>query len=78
MLRDLGDLPPTLDTAQASRLLGVSKDLLWRLAREGTAPVEPLRLGSTLRWPTARLAAVLGVDPRTATERSTEPEDAAS
>lgn len=60
-LSEIHDLPATLDTAQAADLLGCSRDHLWKLAREGTAPIEPLRLGSSLRWPTARLAAVLGI-----------------
>jgi predicted DNA-binding transcriptional regulator AlpA len=57
------ELPPTLDTAQAAKWLGCSSDLLWDLARTGQAPVEPLRLGARrLRWPTARLLEVLGIE----------------
>lgn len=61
-LADVASLPPTLTTAQAAEMLGVGRDHLWKLAREGTAPVDPLRLGSSLRWPTAKLAALLGVE----------------
>lgn len=60
---ELADLPPTLDTSAAAELFGVSTDHLWALAREGRAPVEPLRLGRTLRWPTAKVLAVLGIEP---------------
>lgn len=66
-LADVAGLPPTLTTEQAAEMLGVSKDHLWKLAREGTAPVEPLRLGASLRWPTARLADLLGLDLTTPT-----------
>jgi len=50
------DLPPTLDTAQAAELLGVSADLLWKLVRTEpeSLPVQPLKLGRCLRWRPAR------------------------
>jgi hypothetical protein len=60
-LDELGALPPTLDTPQAAELLGCGPDHLWALAREGSAPVEPLRLGRKLRWPTAQLLELLGL-----------------
>lgn len=58
---DFAALPVTLNTGQAAEMLGVSRDHLWKLAREGRAPIEPLRLGATLRWPTALLADLLGL-----------------
>lgn len=61
-LGDVVDLPPTLDTHQAAELLGVGVDHLWRLARQRSAPVEPLRLGRALRWPTKPLLERLGLD----------------
>ena len=60
-LDEVGDLSPTLTSVQAAELLGVSVDHLWALARSGEAPVVPLRLGRTYRWPTARLLALLGL-----------------
>lgn len=63
ILADLDALPATLNTSQAAELLGISRDHLWALARAGDAPIEPLRLGRALRWPTARLAALLGIEP---------------
>lgn len=60
-LADVDDLPTVLDTETAADLLGISADTLWRLAREGEAPIEPLRLGRALRWPTARLLDLLGL-----------------
>lgn len=59
---DVGNLPPTLSTAQAAELLGISVDLLGDLARADAAPVAPLRLGRRYRWPTARLFELLGLD----------------
>jgi excisionase family DNA binding protein len=61
-LSDVGSLPPTLSTEQAAELLGVGVDHLWRLARDGEAPVTPLRLGHRLRWPTSSLLRLLGMD----------------
>lgn len=60
-LADTSTLPAALTTDQAAELLGVSPDLLWRLARDGEAPVEPLRLGRVIRWPTAALLDLLGL-----------------
>lgn len=61
-LAEFGQLPATLDTPAAARLLGVSTDLLYRLVREGGCPVEPLRLGRAIRWPTLRLVEVVGAE----------------
>lgn len=71
-LRDALDLPAALDTKEAADLLGCSADLLWKLAREGDAPVEPVRLGRALRWPTARLLELLGLERDTAPGGGTE------
>jgi predicted DNA-binding transcriptional regulator AlpA len=60
--REVEQLPVSLDTEQAAALYGVSRDHLWKLAREGRAPVEPLRLGRALRWPRALVLASLGLD----------------
>ena len=61
-LADVSALPPTLTSAQAADMLGCSTDHLWSLVRRGEAPIEPLHLGRSLRWSTAKLAALLGVD----------------
>jgi predicted DNA-binding transcriptional regulator AlpA len=61
-LADLADLPPTLSTEQAAQVFGVGVDHLWALARAGTAPVEPVRLGRRLRWPTTLVMRSVGVD----------------
>jgi predicted DNA-binding transcriptional regulator AlpA len=61
-LSDLGGLPPTLNTEQAADLFGVGVDHLWKLAREGRAPVEPLRLGRALRWSTAACLRSVGIE----------------
>ncbi len=61
-LDDVSRLPTVLTTDEAAPLLGVTKDFLWQLAREGTAPVQPLKLGRVYRWPTAPLLALLGLN----------------
>ena len=62
-LADVGDLPPTLSTEEAAAVWHVSVDHLWHLARQGTAPIEPLRLGRALRWPTVAVLRSVGLDP---------------
>jgi predicted DNA-binding transcriptional regulator AlpA len=54
---------PTLTTAEVAELWRTTRDHVWRMAREGTAPVTPLRLGSRqLRWPTRPVLQSLGLD----------------
>jgi predicted DNA-binding transcriptional regulator AlpA len=60
---EVGSLPATLTSEETAELLGVSVDHVWALAREGSAPVAPLKLGRVYRWPTARLLALLGLGP---------------
>jgi predicted DNA-binding transcriptional regulator AlpA len=62
-LQWLGDLPATLSTEEAAGLFGCTVHTLWKLARAGTAPVEPLRLGRAVRWPTLAVLHSLGIDP---------------
>lgn len=60
-LAETATLPPTLTTDQAAELLGITADHLWKLRREGQAPVESLQLGRALRWPTVPLLELLGI-----------------
>ncbi len=79
LIDDVKALPVVLTTAEAASLLGVSVDHLWALARQGDAPVKPLKLGRVYRWPTARLLALAGLDPApalTRNEASTEESEA--
>lgn len=71
-LGDLSSLPPTLSTEQAAEVFGIGVDHLWSLARKGDAPVEPLRLGARLRWPTFLVLRSVGleVDPSEADGRA--------
>lgn len=62
-ISELTELPPTLSTAQAAAVWGVGVDHLWALAHAGKAPVEPLRLGRKLVWPTAKVLRSIGFDP---------------
>jgi predicted DNA-binding transcriptional regulator AlpA len=63
LISDVASLPAVLTSSEVARLWGVSEDHVWSMAREGTAPVEPLKLGRSYRWPTARLLALLGLGP---------------
>lgn len=52
---------PTMTAAQLARVLGLSENSLYRHAKEGTYPVEPIRVGGRLMWRTADVARVLGL-----------------
>ena len=60
-LRSLADLPPTLDGHQAAEILGCSYWTLLELRKRGECPVEPLKLGRVLRWPTLKVLETVGV-----------------
>lgn len=45
-------------TAEAARILKTHPVYLARLAKKGTAPVTPVRLGRVWRWPLAQLEAL--------------------
>lgn len=62
MIRVRGDLAPTLSTDEAAELLGTTADTLRDLLHRGEVPLQPIRLGRVLRWPTAELLRVLGLD----------------
>lgn len=53
---------PTMTTAEVAPLFAVCEETLLRLARKGEAPIEPLRLGRAIRWPTARVLEALGLE----------------
>ncbi len=59
---DLTDLPPALNVKRAAALLCVSSDSLYDAIRAGQSPVPVLRVGRTIRIPTAAVLAALGVD----------------
>lgn len=54
--------PPTLPTNEAAAILGTTADTLYTLVRQGKAPIEPLRLGTKLRWPTRPLLRLVGLE----------------
>jgi predicted DNA-binding transcriptional regulator AlpA len=59
---DLSDLPPTLDGRQVAELLGCSYWALLEMVKRDEAPVPPIRLGHRLRWATAPVLRLLGLD----------------
>jgi predicted DNA-binding transcriptional regulator AlpA len=72
-LPDVRALPPALTTAQAAELLSVPTAHLWKLVREGSAPVPVLRIGRSLRWPTRPIIEALGL-----VDRDADDDDAAA
>jgi predicted DNA-binding transcriptional regulator AlpA len=62
-IAEVESLPVVLTSGELARFLGVSEDHVWSMAREGTAPIQPLKLGRVYRWPTARLLTLLGLGP---------------
>ena len=59
-LEDLRSLPPTLTARELSNILSIGLNQVYALARSDDLPV--LRLGVTLRFPTARILKMLGLD----------------
>jgi len=72
MIRDGGDsvtsmsaeelraLPPVIDLPTAARVLGIGRTAAYSLVRSGEWPSPVLRLGGTIRVPTAPLLALIG------------------
>lgn len=57
----LAELGLTLDAKEAAAVLGVSTWTLYETVKAGTCPVEPLRVGKRLRWPTALVLRAVGI-----------------
>jgi hypothetical protein len=55
-------LPPTLNGRQTALIFGCSYWSLLEQVKRGDCPVEPLRLGRNLRWPTTRVLAAVGIE----------------
>jgi predicted DNA-binding transcriptional regulator AlpA len=60
---ELRALPPVIDLPTAARVLGIGRTVAYRLVRTGEWPTPVLRLGGTIRVPTAPLLALLGHNP---------------
>lgn len=64
MTRDqLLALPPTVDVTTAAAVLGIRRSCAYELIRAGAWPSPVLRLGRTVRVPTAPLLALVGIGP---------------
>lgn len=59
-MRELG---VATDLVTAGEVLGLSRNVSYRLAAEGAFPVRVLRLGAQHRVPVADLLGLLGIDP---------------
>lgn len=60
-LADMARLPPMLDVPTAAQWLKIGRTTAYALAKAGAFPVPVLRIGGTLRVPTAPLARLLGL-----------------
>jgi predicted DNA-binding transcriptional regulator AlpA len=60
-------LGPTMTVPQVATVWHCSEWTIYEMVRKGTCPVEPLRLGRLLRFPTESVLASVGLhyDPRT-------------
>jgi len=52
----------TIDAAELAETLGVSRWLIYESIREGTCPIEPIRIGRRLVFSRAKLDELLGAD----------------
>ena len=57
---EVGALPAVVDVETAGRMLGVGRGLAYELVRTGRWPTPVLRLGRSIKIPTAPLLALLG------------------
>ena len=55
--------PATMTAAEVAEALGVSEWSLYRSVREGTCPIEPIRVGRRMVWSSAKVMVLLGMDP---------------
>ncbi len=60
-LADLSALPPTLRAEQVAELFDCSTWSVYEAQRRGDFPVPAVRVGRSLRWPTARCLEALGL-----------------
>lgn len=76
---DVADLPPALDLPTAARWLGIGRTTAYELVKTGDFPVPVLRIGTSLRVPTALLLHLLGLkypaSPPAATDEGEPPLD---
>ncbi|NJP27203.1 helix-turn-helix domain-containing protein [Microbispora sp. SCL1-1] len=61
-LRDLQDLPPTLDLMTAARILGIGRTKAYELAKKDQFPVRTIRIGDLYRVSTSDLLRLLNGD----------------
>jgi excisionase family DNA binding protein len=59
-LEDLRNLPPTISAKEVASILGIGLNQTYALAHDGEIPV--LKLGRSLRFPTARILEMLGIE----------------
>lgn len=55
-------LPAALTVIQAADLLGIGRSSAYQAVKAGTWPTRVLRIGRTIRIPSAEVLALLGID----------------
>ena len=71
----LHGLPATLDADKMADLLDMSRWAVYDAVKRDALPVQPFRVGRSLRWPTARVLDVLGLDPSDVVVPAADPSD---
>lgn len=61
-LRDLQNLPPTVDLMTAARILGIGRTKAYELAKKDAFPAHTIRIGDLYRVSTAALLHLIGGD----------------
>ncbi len=67
---ELTALPAVVDVSTAAQALGLGKTAAYELIRCGQWPTPVLRLGKSIRIPTAPLLALLGLPPEVPSDSS--------
>ncbi len=62
-LSQLRSLPPTLTAEEAGAFWSLSAWSVYEATKRGDVPVEPIRIGRSLRWATAAVLRSIGIDP---------------
>jgi excisionase family DNA binding protein len=61
---EIRHLPPVLTVIQAAGLLGIGRSSAYHAVKTQTWPTRVLRVGRSIRIPTADVLALLGIEPK--------------
>ncbi len=60
---EAASLPPSIGVAKVAELYGVGRWAIYENVANGTLPVQPIRVGRSLRFATASVLETLGIRP---------------